>query len=86
MVKGVFWTDGKKGNDMNWTLLILIGLVAGGIYFFAKARGKKEQLGEVMDHEAELDREELDHELEDKRNSNAWDNLNDTLDDLGRRK
>lgn len=71
---------------MNWTLLILVGLVAGGIYFYAKNKGKKEQLGEVMEHEAELDREELDHDLEDKRNDNAWDNLNDTLDDLGKRK
>ena len=69
---------------MTWVTIILILLVVGGIYAYAKKRGERAKANRVMDRETELDRDEIDRELEDKRNNNAWDNLNDTLDDMGK--
>ena len=66
-------------------IVILIIALGGGIYAMAKKRGSREKATEVMDHETDLDRREVADDLEDKRNANTWDNLNDTLDDISKR-
>ncbi len=65
-------------------ILTLALLLGGGIYTVAKQRGVNKKAMEVMDREGELDREEIDNELDEKRDSNAWDNLTDTIDDLSK--
>lgn len=65
---------------MTWVIIIGILLALGAVYAIAKQRGERKKAKEVIDREHELDREEADNELEDKRNSDAWDNLNDTID------
>ena len=61
---------------MTWVIIIAILLAVGAIYTVAKQRGERKKAKEVIDKERELDREEADNDLEDKRNSNAWDELN----------
>jgi len=65
---------------MTWVIIIGILLALGAVYGIAKQRGERKKAKEVIDREGQLDREEADNELEEKRNSNAWDNLNDTID------
>jgi Flp pilus assembly protein TadB len=70
---------------MTWIIVAVLLAAGGAVYAFAKQRGEQKKAKEVIDRESELDREEADNELADKRNNNAWDNLNDTLDDMGKR-
>jgi len=65
---------------MTWVIIIGILLALGAVYTIAKQRGERKKAKEVIDREGQLDRKEANDELEEKRNSNAWDNLNDTID------
>ena len=60
---------------MTWVIIIAILLGVGAIYAYAKNKGERKKAKEVIDKERELDREEADNDLEDKRDSNAWDEL-----------
>jgi len=68
---------------MTWVIIVAILLLGGMVYAIAKQRGERKKAMEVMDKETELDREEVDRELDKKRDNDAWDNLTDTIDDLG---
>ena len=70
---------------MTTAVIIMALVIIGGVYLIAKQRGAQKKALEIMDQEEALDREEADAKLDDKRDSNAWDNLNDTIDDIGKR-
>jgi hypothetical protein len=65
---------------MTWVILIGVLAIGVAIWFAAKKSGERKKAKEVMERENELDREEANNELEDKRDTDAWDNLNDTID------
>ena len=70
--------------DTTWVVVILVGLLAGAVYFYAKRKGQMDKAKEVIDREEALDREEAQDELDEKRDNNAWDNLNDTIRDTSK--
>ena len=69
---------------MGWIISILALIAGGAIYYIARQRGEKKKADEVMDHEAELDKRELEDELDKKRERNAWDSLNDAAGKSGK--
>ena len=69
---------------MNWLVAILALVAGGAIYYIAKQRGEKAKADQVMEHEEALDREEINNELEKKRERNAWDSLNDAAGKSGK--
>ena len=60
---------------MTWVIIIGILVAGGAIWFAAKKSGERKKAKEVMERENELDREEANNDLEDKRDSDAWDEL-----------
>ena len=66
-------------------VLVLLGGLCGMVFLYAKKRGKQEGASEMHEVISNQDREEAQNELDEKNNSNAWDNLNNTIDDLSER-
>lgn len=64
---------------MSTAVVILLVVVGVGIYVIAKQRGERKKAMEVMDHEEELDKIDAENILDEQRNTDAWDNLNDTI-------
>ena len=83
MVQGVLLTNDERKEQMTWIYIIAILAICGTIYAIANQRGRREKAKELADKAEKTDRTEISNELDKKRDANAWDNLNDTLDDLG---
>lgn len=64
---------------MSATAMVLLAVLGIGIYVIAKQRGERKKAMEVMDHEETLDRVDAEAVLDEQRDNDAWDNLNDTV-------
>lgn len=69
---------------MTGIVVFLVFVIMGGLWLWAKDRGKDEAIRDLDDQAREQDKGDVQNELDKKRNSDAWDNLNDTIDDIGK--
>lgn len=70
---------------MTWAIIVLALVMLGGTYLYGKHRGKIEHIHSNLDEEREQDEKEAQDDLDEKNDEDAWDNLDDTLDDRRKR-
>lgn len=64
---------------MNALTIIVLAVAAIAIYKVASDRGKRKVSKEVIKRDEALDREEIGNERENRDNTDAYDELNDTI-------